>query len=106
MKKEEILEKSKSENLWSNERSKDMAINSENYAAKIGMFLLLIIIFWKWAHHIPYNDLASIFFVQFGVSIIYKYKNKTESKLYLVAGILMLFGSSIFLLDFFVNGVR
>jgi hypothetical protein len=53
----------------------------------------------------PYGDLLGIFWIQFAVSNLYKYKYKTESKLYLVTGIMMLVASSIFLLDFFINGV-
>ncbi|MBU3102019.1 MULTISPECIES: DUF6442 family protein [Clostridium] len=106
MKKEDLLEKSRCENLWNDERNKDVIQKSESFAAKIGNLLLIIVIFWKIFHHMPYNDLASIFFVQFGVSIIYKYKKKTESKLYLVIGIMLLLGSSLFLLNFFINGCR
>lgn len=107
MKKEEILQKSKRENLWQDERSKQVEIKSQNYAALIGSFILLIVICWKEFHKLPCNDLKGIFGIQFSLSIIYKYKyNKTENKSYLVSGIMLLFGSSVFLLDFFINGVR
>jgi len=104
MKKEEILEKSKSENLWDDERGKHITRKSESFAAKIEILLLLMVILWKQFHDMPYNDLAGIFLVQFGASIIYKYKNKAESKVYLVAGTMILFAAIGFLLDFFING--
>ncbi|WMJ81750.1 DUF6442 family protein [Clostridium sp. MB40-C1] len=106
MKKEEILEKSKRENLWQDERNKQIEIKSHNYAALIGNVILLVVIFWKQVHKMPYDDLMGILGIQFAVSILYKYKNKSENKLYLIAGIMMLFAGIVYLVDFFINGVR
>ncbi|MCB2362088.1 DUF6442 family protein [Clostridium estertheticum] len=105
MNKEEILAKSKRENLWEDERTKQVTIKSENYAASIGTFILVLVTLWKMYHKMPYSDLISIIWIQIAITSLYKYKNKTENKLYLVAGIIMLFASIIFLLDFFINGV-
>ncbi|MBZ9623173.1 DUF6442 family protein [Clostridium sp. FP2] len=104
MKKEEILEKSKRENLWEDERSKQVKIKSEEYASQIENLILALVMLWKIFHKMPYGDLFGIFFIQIAISSLYKYKNKTESKLYLVIGVMMLFASSVFLLDFFING--
>ncbi|MCY6959861.1 DUF6442 family protein [Clostridium brassicae] len=105
MKKEEILEKSKRENLWQDERNKLISIKSQNYALLIGNAILLVVILWKQIHKMPHGELMGIFGVQFAVSILYKYKNKPESKLYLIAGIMMLIAGIIYLIDFFINGV-
>ncbi|MBU3129810.1 DUF6442 family protein [Clostridium tagluense] len=105
MKKEEILEKSKRENLWEDERSKQVKIKSEEYASQIGNLILALVMLWKMFHKMPYGDLFGIFSIQIAISSLYKYKNKTESKLYLVIGVMMLFASSVFLLDFFINGI-
>ncbi|MBZ9606330.1 DUF6442 family protein [Clostridium estertheticum] len=105
MKKEEILGKSKRENLWEDERVKQVKIKSENYAASIGNLILVLVTLWKIFHKMPYNDLMAILWIQIAIASLYKYKNKTENKLYLVGGIMMLFASSVFLLDFFINGV-
>ncbi|MBU3161374.1 hypothetical protein KPL37_16825 [Clostridium frigoris] len=105
MNKEEILEKSKRENLWEDERTKQVTIKSENYAASIGTIILALVTLWKVFHKMPHNDLMAIIGIQIAIASIYKYKNKTENKLYLVIGIMMLFASIIFLLDFFINGV-
>lgn len=105
MKKEEILEKSKHENLWEDERGKQVAIKSENFAASIGDLILILVTLWKIFHKMPYNDLMAILWIQMAIKALYKYKNKTENKLYLVGGIMMLFASIVFLLNFFINGV-
>lgn len=106
MKKEEILEKSKRENLWEDERSKQVTLKSETKAAEIGNIILIVVIFWKIIHKMPYSDLFGILWIQIAISTLYKYKNKTEGKLYLFLGIVLLCASIVFLLDFFINGVK
>ncbi|MBX4271508.1 DUF6442 family protein [Clostridium estertheticum] len=105
MNKEEILAKSKRENLWEDERTKQVTIKSENYAASIGTLILVFVTLWKMYHKMPYNDLMAITGIQIAIASLYKYKNKTENRLYLFTGVMMLFASIIFLLDFFINGV-
>ncbi|MBU3217249.1 DUF6442 family protein (plasmid) [Clostridium estertheticum] len=105
MNKEEILEKSKRENLWEDERTKQVKNKAENYAESIGTFILLFVTLWKMYHKMPHNDLMAIIGIEIAIASLYKYKNKTEKKLYLVTGVMMLFASIIFLLDFFINGV-
>ncbi|MBU3171701.1 DUF6442 family protein [Clostridium estertheticum] len=105
MNKEEILAKSKRENLWEDERTKQVKNKAENYAESIGTLILVLVTLWKMYHKMPYNDLMSIIGIEIAIASLYKYKNKTENKLYLVTGVMMLFASIIFLLDFFINGV-
>ncbi|MBU3075425.1 DUF6442 family protein [Clostridium estertheticum] len=105
MNKEEILAKSKRENLWEDERTKQVKNKAENYAESIGTLILVLVTLWKMYHKMPYNDLMAIIGIEIAIASLYKYKNKTENKLYLVTGVMMLFASIIFLLDFFINGV-
>ncbi|MBU3178484.1 DUF6442 family protein [Clostridium estertheticum] len=106
MNKEEILKKSKHENLWEDERSKQVTIKSEKDAAQIATFIIALVMFWKMYHKMPFNDLFGIIFIQPAITFLYKYKNKTEGKLYLFFGITLLCVSIIFLLDFFINGAN
>ena len=79
MNKEEILAKSRKENVLQDEMERTVRIEGESFSLIFALLMGLILLFWKRAHGLPYEDVMCMFWTACVANRVYRLTRRRDT---------------------------
>ena len=79
MNKEEILAKSRKENVLQDEMERTVRIEGESFSLLFALLMGLILLFWKRAHGLPYEDVMCMFWTACVANRVYRLTRRRDT---------------------------
>ena len=77
--REEILEKSRQENRKGDERERTIRVEGESFSLIFALLMGLILLFWKRAHGLPYEDVMCMFWTACLANRVYRLTRRRDT---------------------------
>ena len=79
MERQEILEKSRRENRNGDERERTIRIEGESFSLLMALLMGLVLLAWKRAHGLPYEDVMCMFWTACVANRVYRLTRRRDT---------------------------